>query len=51
MIVNDMSYYNFTETVLRVELQCEFRENLNTNLIIIDNKDLQWETYVTGFIT
>ena len=50
MIVKDISYYNLTETVLRVELQCEFRVSIKTYLIMIDNKNTQWETYVSGFI-
>lgn len=50
MIVKNISYYNLTETVLRVELQCELKATVKTYLIMIDNKDLKWETYVTGFI-
>ena len=45
-----MNYYNLTDTVLRVELQCEFKTGIKPYLIMIDNKNSKWETYVTGFI-
>lgn len=50
MIIKEMNYYNLTDTVLRVELQCEIKKEVKTYLIMIDNKNPKWETYVTGFI-
>lgn len=50
MIIKEVNYYNLTDTVLRVELQCEFKKEIKTYLIMIDNKGSKWETYVTGFI-
>lgn len=50
MSIKGMNYYNLTDTVLRVELQCEFKTGIKPYLIMIDNKNSKWETYVTGFI-
>lgn len=50
MIIKEVNYYNLKDTILRVELQCEFKKEVKTYLIMIDNKNTKWETYVTGFI-
>ena len=49
MIIKEMNYYNLTDTVLRVELQCEIKKEVKTYLIMIDNKKPKCDTYVTGF--
>lgn len=50
MKVMDVSYYNLTDTILRVELKCDFLKQFQTYLIMIDNEDYRWKVYVTGFI-
>ena len=48
--VVDKSYYKITDSILRVELICDYDNESKTYLIMIDNKKTKWEVYVTGFI-
>lgn len=50
MKVIDVSYYNLTDTILRVELKCNFSKQSQVYLIMIDNEEFKWQVYVTGFV-
>lgn len=50
LTVIDKSYYKITDSILRVELVCDYDNERKTYLIMIDNKKPKWEVYVTGFI-